>query len=183
MPRTFIEILCGTEPLAFVSDFGLYDSVRRLAAEVKPPLIGLQPVVSFKTTAVVGQVAEEYVSLWCERLFLGNGFKPRFIGRFQIFDNRVILIGKMIGMNGLVHLWVGGGLAMGLFFTLVSSLELIRGAGANDPALWVMPFAGILPPLFTLGTARLGTWLSSGDEDWILAAIRSAILRSEWTSV
>jgi hypothetical protein len=46
----------------------------------------------------------------------------------------------------------------------------------------MMLFSGILFALFSLGTARLGRWLSSGDEDWILAAIRSAILRSEWTS-
>jgi hypothetical protein len=182
MLRPFIDVLRGNEPLGFESDFDLHESVRRLASEVKSPLLEMRPIVSFRAVVVVGNVAEEHVSLWCERLLISNGFRPVFLGRFQFFDKRVILIGNMVGMNGLVHLFVGAGLAMGLFFTLGTLLELIKGNGSDDPALWVMPFGGVLPVLFVLGLVRFGRWLSSSDEDWILAAIRSALLKSVRTS-
>jgi hypothetical protein len=182
MRRSFFDLLCGNEPLAFESDFGLYESVRRLGVEVKSPLLGWRPLVSFRTTVVVGNVSEEHVSLWCERLFVRNGFRPVFLGRFQIYDKRVILIGKMVGMNGLVGFFVGAGLAMGLFVSLGTLLELIKGKGSDDPALWVILPCGVLPVLFVLGMIRVGRWLSAGDEDWILATIRSAILKSARTS-
>jgi hypothetical protein len=180
MLRSFVDLVCGNEPLAFESEFGVHESVRRLTAEIKPPLLEFRPLVSLRSAVVVGKVAEEHVSLWCERLLLRNGFRPVFLGRFQTFDKRVILIGKMVGMNGQVHLVVGAGLVMSLFFIAATLLELIKGS--DDPVLWLIPFAGVLPVLFVLGTVRLGRWLSSGDEDWILAAIRSALLKSTRTS-
>jgi hypothetical protein len=180
MARSFIDFLLGIEQMAFESDFGLHESVRRLAAEVKRPLLGYRPLVSLKTTVVVGKVAEEHVTLWCERLFIKNGFRPVFRGRFQIFNNRVILIGVMVGSDGLAPLVVGVGLAMGLFFTGGTLLALMKGS--DQPGLWLMPFFGILPVLFVVGMVRLGRWLSSGDEDWILAAVRSALLKSTRSS-
>ena len=104
-----------------------------------------------------------------------NGFRPVFLGRLQTFGNRVILIGKMVGMNGLVYLFVGVGLAMSLLFIAGTLLVLIKGS--DDPARWVMPFTGVLPVLFVMGMVRSGRWLSSGDEDWILAAIQAALLK------
>jgi hypothetical protein len=171
MQRSFIDLFCGNEPLAFESDFGLDESVFRLAAEVvKPPLQG------WRFTVVVGNVSKEHVSLWCERLFIRNGFRPVFNGRFQTYDKRVILIGKM-ELNAMAYPFVGAGLAMGSLFTLATLLELIKGKGSDDPALWVMPFAGVFSVLFLFGMVRFVRWLSSGDEDWILAVIRSTILK------
>jgi hypothetical protein len=181
MPRSFIDFLCGNEPLAFESVFGLHESVRRLTAEVKPPLLEFRPLALLKATVVVGEVAEEHVSLWCERLLIRNGFRPVFVGRFQTFDKRVILIGKMVGMNGLVHIVIGIALAMSFFFITATLLALMM-KGSDDPALWLMPFGGLLPILFVLGMIHVGRWLSSGDEDWILAAIQSALLNSTRTS-
>lgn len=182
MLRSWMDFLCGDEQLAFESDFGLQESVGRLAAEVKPPLGDFRPLVSLKATVVVGKVAEERVSLWCERLFVHNGFRPRFLGRFETFDGRVILLGEMVGANGQARLFLGAGLAMSLIFTVGTLIELMKGKGSDNPALWLMPFAGLLPALFVLGLVRLARWFSSSDEDWILAAIRTALLRSTPTS-
>src|SRR3981189_2761324 len=81
--------------------------------------------------------------------------------------------------QGMVHLVLGAGLAMSLFFTTATLLELMKGLA--DPALCLMPFAGVLPVVFVVGVVRLGRWLPSGDEDWILTAIRSALLKSTRT--
>jgi len=180
MLRSFTDFVCGNESLAFESDFSLHESMRRLAAEMKPPLFDLRPVISLRTSVVVGKVAEEQVSLWCETMLMHNAFRPMFLGRFQTFDRRVILIGKMVGRDGMDHLAVGALLVIGLISTVGTVLELMKGS--DNPALWLMPFAGVLPFVFVLGGVRLGRWLSSGDEDWILAAIRSALLKSAQTS-
>jgi hypothetical protein len=173
MLRSLTDLVCGNETLAFESDFGLQESVRRLAAEIRPPLMDLRPVVSGRTSVVVGKVAEEHVSLWCETMLMHNAFRPKFLGRFQTFDERVVLIGRMVAVNEMDHLSVGA--------LLVTSLLFIVGplvAGAHGPALWWMPFGGVLLVVFVLGAVRLGRWFSSGDEDWILVAIRSALLKS-----
>jgi hypothetical protein len=81
----------------------------------------------------------------------------------------------MAGPNGMV------GVTMGLFITVGALFELLI-RGPDNPALWVMPFGGVLFVLVSLGMGRLGRWLSSGDEDWILAAIRSAFRKSTQTN-
>src|SRR5712671_7855849 len=67
------------------------------------------------------------------RLLVHNRFRPRFLGRFQTFDGRVILLGQMVGANGQAHLVVGAGLAMSLFFAVGTLLALMKGS--HDPAL------------------------------------------------
>ena len=114
-------------------------------------------------------MSEQYVSPWCETLFVRNGFRPVFLGRFQTFGNRVILIGKMVGMNGLVYLFVGAGLAMSLLFIAGTLLALIKGS--DDPARWGCPLLVSFLSCFVMGMVRFGRWLWSGDQDWILAAI------------
>jgi hypothetical protein len=174
MLGSMIDFLCGFESLAFESDFGVDESVRRLAAEVEPPLVGYRPLVSRRATVVVGKVTEKRVALWCERLFFRNGFRPEFIGCFQVVDKRVILIGKLgMGRLCLFYIPVFG---MALFFSVGTLLELTKNP--HDPALWVMPIGGPIIVLFMIGMVRIGKWLSSGDERWLLAAIRSALRKA-----
>ncbi|MGJ4929050.1 hypothetical protein ACQR1I_04865 [Bradyrhizobium sp. HKCCYLS2038] len=174
-----VNRLC--EPIAFENDFGIDESVRRLASRIKPDLLGLTPLVSMKLTVVVGKVAEDHVSLYCERLFIANGLRPVFIGRFQTFDDRVILIGKWVGLNGQASLFVGAGLAMSRFMIRSAALKLIEGS--HDPILWLMPLAGCLPPLFAMGLVRVGRRLSSGDANWILGAIRAALVETPRSAI
>ena len=175
MLRSFTDFVCGNEWLAFESDFSLQESVRRLAAEIKPSLMDLRPVFSSKVSVVVGKVAEEHVSLWCETILVHNAFRPKFLGRFRTFDKRVILIGRMVAMNEMDHLSVGA-LSVVSLLLIVSPL-FAQMRGAHGYALWLMPLAGVLFFVFVLGVVRLGRWFSSGDEDWILTAIRSALLK------
>jgi len=176
MLRSFTDFVCGNEPLAFESDFGLQESLRRLAAEIKPPLLDRRPLISGKASVVVGKVAEEHVSLWCETALVHNMCRPMFLGRFQTFDRRVILVGKMVAMCGMDHLSVGALLVTSFLF--IASPLFAPMKGVHGLALWGMPFLGVLLVVLALGGVRLGRWFSAGDEDWILAAIRSALLKS-----
>jgi len=178
MLEALIDFICGCEDVAFESDFGLDESVRRLAAEVNPPLAGFRPLVSGRATVVVGKVSEQHVSIWCETLFLRNGFAPTFIGYFQRVDKRVVLIGKL-GMSWQLFLFFIPVFGMAVFFTLGTLLELIKNP--SDPVLWVLPIGGPALVLFFVGATRISQWLSAGTERRLLAAIRSA-LRSQRTS-
>src|SRR5262249_40877880 len=120
MLRSFTDLIFGNEALAFESDFGLDESVRRLAAEIDPPFLGLRSVLSMRAHAVTGNVAEEHVSLWCETM-PRNAFRPMFVGSFQVFDKRVILVGKMAGKFGMDHLGAGALLVVG-FLWIVGTL-------------------------------------------------------------
>jgi hypothetical protein len=172
MLETVIDFICGFENVAFESDFDLDETISRLSAAIRPPLGGFRPLVSLKGTVVVGKVSEQRVSLWCERMFVRNGFRLAFVGCFQIVDKRVILIGKL-GMNLQACLFYIPAFGMSLFFTLGTLLELTKSP--HDPALWVMPIAGPVFALFWVGSMRLARWLSGGDERWLLAAIQSAL--------
>jgi hypothetical protein len=46
MLEKIVDFVCGYEEIAFESEFDLDTSVRRLAAEVNPPLGGLRPLVT-----------------------------------------------------------------------------------------------------------------------------------------
>ncbi|CCD97227.1 hypothetical protein BRAO375_960061 [Bradyrhizobium sp. ORS 375] len=182
MLQTIFDRLCGQEALAFESEFSIDESVRRLSSSrVEPDLLGLAPLAAMKLVAVVGRVTEDHVSLRCERLFIFNGLRSVFVGRFQTFDGRVILIGQFVGVDGHAGPIVGAGLAMGLLMIVGPLLELL--GGSHDPMLWLMPLLGWLPPLFTIGIVRLGRWLSSSDEKRIIGAIKHALLKPQRTGV
>jgi hypothetical protein len=177
MLERLIDFVCGYENVAFQSDFDLDTSVRRLSAEVEPPLGGFPPLVSGRIRVVGGRVSEQRVSLWCETLGLRKGFAPTFIGYFQRVDNRVLLIGKL-GITW--HFFIFFILALGM--TMIPTFAALSELTTNpsNPVLWV---ALLVPPaaaLLMVGFARISKWLFSGGERWLLAAIRSA-LRSQST--
>ena len=96
-----------------------------------------------------------------------------FTGCFQIINNRVFLIGKL-GQTG--HLFVFFIIVFGMatFLTIEAVSELIKNPG--DPILWVVAvFGGPTMILFVIASARASKWLFSGNERWLLLAIRSAL--------
>ncbi len=60
-------------------------------------------------------------------------------------------------------------------------LELLKDC--QNPMLWLMPLLSCLPPLFTIGIARFGRWLSSSDENWAIGAIKHALIKPSRTGV
>jgi hypothetical protein len=169
------DFLCGSEWLAFESDFGLDETVRRLAAETKRPLEGFQPLWSQQVLVVVGEVSEQKVSLWCERLFVRNGFRPEFLGWFQLVGKRVILIGKL-SMSPMIYAMQFFWIAVMTAWTAGALGQLMRDP--SDPANWLLPLFGPVAALLGVAMARVAKWLSSGDEGWILAAINSALYKT-----
>jgi hypothetical protein len=173
MFERLIDFVCGCEDIAFESEFDVDTSVRRLAAEVKPPLAGFRPLVSGKLRAIVGSVSEQRVSLWCETQLVRSGvWSGTFLGYFRSIDGRVLLIGKM-GLPRQIFIFLIA--VCGLMLTPVIP-ELIKNP--RDPVLWGAILFASIGVLFLVGCARFFKWLLAGDERWLLIAIRSALCPS-----
>jgi hypothetical protein len=87
--RWFIELIYGSTPVEFESSFGLHESVARIhAATVRSVFL------SFHKQSAVGRVTEHRVSLQRVIPLVGNSFKPFFVGKFEIKNGHVVLIGR-----------------------------------------------------------------------------------------
>jgi hypothetical protein len=173
MLEKLIDFVCGYENIAFESEFDLDTSVRRLAGEIKPHLGGFRPLVSGRVRVVVGEVSEQRVSLWSETLIWTDGWGATFIGKFQIVNDRVLLIGKL-GLTEYLLAFFSLAVAMAAVVTILTVSELTKNPG--DLALWATAlFGGPTMILFVVASARAFKWLCSGNERSLLVAIRSAL--------
>jgi hypothetical protein len=173
MLEKIVDFVCGYEDVAFESEFDLGSSIRRLAAEINPPLGGFRPLVSGRVRVVVGKVSEQRVSLWSETLIWTDVWGSTFIGNFQIVNDRVFLIGKL-GLTPYLLAFFSLACGMAAVITILAVSELTKHPG--DLALWVMAlFGGPTMILFVVVSARAFKWLSSGNERSLLVAIRSAL--------
>ena len=169
-----LDVLFGAEPLAFESDFGLDETVRRLSTEIKRPLANFRPLLSLDTVAAVGNVSDQEVYVWCERLFMRNGFKPVFSGTFHLVGKRVILIGKLT--NPAICAVVVAWFVVTTVWTFGVLLEVAKNP--FDLLGWCLLLSGPISFFVVVGAGRFAKWLSSDDERWILTAIASALRRS-----
>ena len=88
MIRWFWNLLYESQPMDFVSAFGLEESVQRLAAATERP--------NYRSTeeTAIGTVSESRVRLHRYIPTLSNGLKPVFVGRFVRERGRVVLKGR-----------------------------------------------------------------------------------------
>jgi hypothetical protein len=173
MLEKIVDFVCGYENVAFESEFDLDTSIRRLAAEIKRPLGGYRPLLSGRMRVVVGKVSEQQVSLWSESLIGTDGWGATFIGSFQIVNERVLLIGKL-GLTWYLLVFFSLVCGMAAVVTILAISELLKNPG--DLVLWATAlFGGPTMILFVIASARVLKWLFSGNERWLLVAIRSAL--------
>jgi len=103
--RWFINLLYGSTPAEFPSDFSLGESVNRLSAVIKRS--------AFQTLlrqAAVGKVSESRVSLRRDIPFIHNSFKPFFVGEFRHVNGAVVLCGKFTmhwTVKAFLSVWFG----------------------------------------------------------------------------
>jgi hypothetical protein len=165
MIRWFIDLLYGGVPAEFESAFGLDESVRRLLAAT-----GRSVFSAFTHQAAVGTVREDRVSLQRVIPFVGNSFKPFFVGKFLSLNGRIVLSGQFTmlwGVKAFMTFWFG----FCLLWTVLAILPLL----ARDPRTWWFPLAGL--GMFAAGTAFLCfcKWISRKDIPWLSAVIQNAL--------
>jgi hypothetical protein len=156
--------LGGSEPVEFVSAYGLTESVRRLKAATKP-----WSLFNVSEQAVVGRVSEKRVSLRRVIPMFGNSFKPVFTGRFGQASGQVVLTGRF-GLGWFVKLFMAYWFGFCALFVLLS-----LPAVAQRSAAAFLPFAGVGMFAMGLGMTRLFAWFSRDDPAWLSQVIRSAL--------
>ncbi len=164
MFRWIKSLWSGSEPVAFVSAYGLAESVARLKAATTS-----WSLFRVAEQAAVGRVSETRVSLRRVVPMFGNAFKPVFTGRFSQANGQVVLTGRF-GLSWFVKLFIAYWLGFCVLIVLLSLL-----AAAQKPAAAGMSLAGIGMFALGLGMTRLFAWLSRGDAPWLSEVIRTAL--------
>ena len=162
MIRWYYDLLYGSTPAEFESDYQLEESVERLAAVVQPRT-WFGPAME----AVVGQLRTDDVSLARVIPSIRNSFKPFFIGRFREVEGSVVLRGHFT-LHVAVKLLLTYMLLL-CFFMMTVSMFL-------DSAGWLLRLTMFITPLPGL-TAFVGfcKWLARSDTQWISQVIRFAL--------
>jgi hypothetical protein len=104
--RWFIDLLYGAVPAEFESAFDLDQSVRGLASATGRTIFS-----ALLQQRAVGKVSASRVSLQRAIPFVGNSFKPFFIGSFQTSGHRVVLSGRFTThwwTKAFMSVWFGG---------------------------------------------------------------------------
>lgn len=105
MIRWLFDLLYGAVPADFDSAFGIEESVKRLSAATKRSVFaGLTQQVA------AGRESKDRVSLQRVIPFVGNSFKPFFIGQFSEINGGVVLKGRFTlhwGTKLFQSLWFG----------------------------------------------------------------------------
>ena len=164
MFRWIKDIWTGSEPVEFISAYGLTESVARLKAATKR-----RSLFGVSEQAAVGRVSETRVSLRRVIPMIGNSFKPVFTGRFGQAHGQVVLTGRF-GLSWFVKLfmayWFG-------FCVLFVALSLPAATHKSVEAF--APLAGVGMFALGLGMTRLFAWFSRDDPAWLSEVIRTAL--------
>ncbi|MDE3073159.1 MAG: hypothetical protein KGJ63_10535 [Pseudomonadota bacterium] len=164
MFRWIKALWAGSEPVEFISAYGLAESVARLKAATKR-----WSLFNVSGEAAVGRVSETRVSLRRVIPMIGNSFKPVFTGRFGHAHGQVVLTGRF-GLGWSVKLFMAYWFGFCVLFVVLS-----LPAVAHKSAAAFMPLAGIGMFALGLGMTRLFAWFSRGDPAWLSAVIREAL--------
>ena len=165
MIRRLFDLLYGATPADFESAFGLEESVRRLAAASKRSVFR-----AFIHQAAVGCVSKDRVSLQRVIPFVGNSFKPFYIGEFREIGGRVVLSGRFTMLW-----WVKASMTYWFGFCLLWTALAILPLLVRDAHAWWFPFAGL--SMFSAGVAFVAfcKWLSRNDVAWLSRVIQDAL--------
>lgn len=166
MFRWLWRLLYDSTPAEFRSAFGLAESVERLRAATKRSVFS-----SLAETAAVGKVSEEGVRLQRVIPMMSNGFKPFFIGRFEVRDGVTVLSGRFtmaLFAKIFMSFWFGMLLAIG------GGIWLGTSHSANSaPRLFLLqPF---LMVGFGVVLVAVGKWFARNDVAWLSSVIEGAL--------
>lgn len=152
-------------PASFKSDFSLPDSIENLRLVTKRSVFA-----SPTRQCVVGKVTEESVSLRRERPFVGNPFKPYFVGGFKAGESGVVLSGVFTipsYVKVLYTIW----LSFFLFATIHSAAQAPHNGLINWGGLVIGSTAVVLGILMLIGSR----WLARHDVEWLSQVITAAL--------
>ena len=175
--KQLTNLIYGSTPAEFESQFDLSESVRRLRATTTS-LYNL-PVILLKQTAV-GRVTARRVSLRRSIPLVGNSFKPFFFGSFKEIGGRVRLIGRFTlypFVKVLMTCWFGGAVFWTVFATALAVVASVKGKASIGPGCnyWMFPPVGLGIFLVGVGFVLVCKWFARNDPRWLTSVIQNAL--------
>ena len=159
-------IIYGHEPARFESDFGLAESVSRLQAATTGAFF-----LSLRSQSASGTVNERKVSLQRVIPMAGNSFKPFFVGKFEVENGRVILIGRFTlhwFVKAFMTFWFG-------FILLWLSLTTVLVIAHPQSGQWMFPVFGLGMAAAGVVLVKVGKWFSRNDVAWLSEFIQATL--------
>jgi hypothetical protein len=165
MVSWFLNLLYGAIPAQFQSQYSVSESVTRLASVVKPSIFQ-----SFSGECVVGKVTETKVSIQRVIPFIGNSWKPFFIGSFEPLGTGSVLRGQFmfsIWTRVFMSVWFG----FITFWTVLATTTVLTKSPSD---LW-FPLFGV--GMIGAGIAMVlsGKWFARNDAAWLAQVISNAL--------
>jgi hypothetical protein len=166
MIRAVYSFFAGSEPVRFRSQYDLHESVERLRSITKGSVLG-----ALSGEAAVGKVTEAEVSLQRVIPFVGNSFKPFFVGRFEAGASGIELVGRFT-ISRSTKIFSTIWLSFILLWTALATRAVIA-----KPSEWYFPLFGV--GMLAAGAVILAVckWFSRNDVDWLSNAIQVALSR------
>ena len=144
----------------------MQESVQRLRSATKRSVFG-----ALTAQAVVGKVSEDRVSLQRVIPFVGNSFKPFFVGHFEPSTSGTRLVGRFT-MHWLVKVfntfWFGFCL---LWTVLAIGIVSISSTSEN----WYFPVFGFGTLVVGTLMVQVGKWFARNDAAWLTNVITNAL--------
>ena len=159
------NFLYSSTPASFESRYSLEKSVERLRISTRRSVFG-----AFTSQQAVGKVSEDRVVLQRVIPFVGNSFKPSFIGRFQRTSGGIVLTGRFTVhwfTKAFMTVWFG-------FCLLWTVLATISVVSAQDVPWW-FPLPGLGMIAFGVAMVQLCKFLSRNDAAWLSKVISAAL--------
>jgi hypothetical protein len=144
----------------------MQESVERLRAVTRRSALA-----ALTGQAAVGKVSERRVSLQRVIPFVGNSFKPFFIGHFEPSSNGTRLVGHFT-MHRLIKvfntLWFG--------FCVLWTLLAIGAVGVTSTSEnWYFPLFGFGMLVAGALSVQTGKWFARNDAVWLTDVITNAL--------
>ena len=166
MIRWFLDLLYGSVPAEFPSDFGLEESVKRLS---NATLRWWSPAGVLQQFAM-GTVSRDRVRLQRVIPFIRNSFKPFYVGRFERDGARTVLKGRFT-IHWFTKVFVTAWLVLFLAGTVVAAFA----PGGRNP--WCFPLIFLAGFALAIGMIVLSKRFARNDSAWLSAVIRKALHR------
>jgi hypothetical protein len=168
----FRELVYGSSPAEFVSAFPVEESVSRLRAATRRSIFS-----TLRVDAAVGSVSARAVRLQHVIPFVGNSFKPFFLGSFREVDGKAVLSGRFTmlwAVKAFLTVWFGF-CALWTFLATLGVLGLAVGSRRQEPTVWIFPLVGIA--MFTGGmfVVKSAKRWAGQDQEYLSRVIRDAL--------
>lgn len=163
------HILFGDSPAAFPTELPLDEAIHRLSSAVEK--YGMTS--GFRVhegRRVLGSVSPKRVRLTWMTAFVSNIFRPRFAGRFESTDGKVVLVGEF-GPVVVAKAWACTFAAVGALGTVVVITQ--GDAGVYSRPLVLLVALGVC--IFGFVAIRASQWLTRGVRRNLAGFIRACL--------